>query len=147
MGQLLDYVKIAPGAITALVGLNNYSDDCSISSNLRRLLEVVVSKINGCSYCIEVHNRQALDLGESKERVEALDQWRDSELFSSAEKAAFEWASNVTTLESTDDRDRFFAVLKNHYSEKEIVDLTFVVLSMNAWNRIAISFRHEAENA
>ena len=145
MTMLLDYPEIAPGAIRALSGLNAYSDQCSISPKLRRLLEIVVSHINGCSYCIVVHKRQATALGETLERLQALEQWSASALFTSAEKLAFEWATNVTLLNSTEARDGIFETLKPHYSEKEIIDLTFIVLSMNAWNRIAISFRHEAD--
>ena len=145
MTLLLDYTKIAPEAIKALIGLNTYSEQSSISPNLRRLLEVIVSNINGCSYCIETHKQQAFDLGETVERLQALDQWQSSDLFTDKEKSAFDWATNVTLLESDKKRDEFFSVLEKHYSEKEIVDLTFIILTMNAWNRIAISFRHEAE--
>lgn len=145
MALLLDYPAVAPGAIRALTGLNKYSDQSSISPVFRRLLEILVSKLNGCSYCIEVHKRQAVELGENPERINALGRWSDSDLFSIEEKTAFEWATYVTRLESPEARDRIFGALEKHYSETQIVDLTFIVLSMNAWNRIAISFRHEAD--
>lgn len=144
MGLLLKYWDVAPDTISALSGLNAYSDQCSISQNLRRLVEILVSKINGCSYCIMVHEKQAVELGESAERLKALENWSAGDLFTIEEKAAFEWAEYVTRLDSGDVREKAFKSLEKHYSEKEIVDLTFVALSMNAWNRIAISFRHEA---
>ena len=145
MDMLLDYPRIAPGTIRALSGLNAYSDQCSIPQALRRLLEVLVSEMNGCSYCIQVHRRQAVELGEDEARLNALSDWRGSDLFSGAERAALEWAEYVTSLESLEARERLFAALQGHYTEKETVDLTFVVPSMNAWNRIGVSFRHEAE--
>lgn len=147
MQKLLEYEKVAPDAIRALVGLNTYSDQCSIAPVFRRVLETLVSKINGCSYCIAVHSRQALSLGETQQRLDALDRWSDSDLFSDAEKVALEWASYVTRLDSPDVRDRTFTALREHFSDRQIVDLTFIVLSMNAWNRIGVSFRHEAEGA
>jgi len=148
MSMLLDYTNVAPEAVGALVQLNNYSDKCSISPLLRRLVETVVSQINGCGYCIHVHKQQALELGENQQRLAALENWEDSSEFSELEKAAFAWATNATklnsTLNSADERDRLFPQLKMHFTDQQIVDLTFIVSAMNAWNRMAISFRHEA---
>jgi AhpD family alkylhydroperoxidase len=135
-----DYRTVAPGAVQALAGLNAYSDGCSISPVLRRLLEVLVSSVNGCTYCIRTHQKQALQLGESADRLEALPEWRQSSLFSPAENAAFAWAGSLTTISETGAPANLYQDLEDHFSDTEIVDLTFVVLAMNAWNRLAIAF-------
>ncbi|NKB52786.1 MAG: carboxymuconolactone decarboxylase family protein [Rhizobiaceae bacterium] len=140
----MEYRTVAPGAVEALTGLNRYSDTCSISQRLRRLIEVLVSQINGCTYCIDVHSKQSILLGEPQERIDALAQWQAATLFSVAEIAAFAWAESVTNINMGDESDARFEKLKDHFSEVEIVDLTFIVLSMNAWNRLAISFGREA---
>ncbi len=144
MALRLEYRDVAPDAVRALAGLNTYSDSCAVPQGLRRLVEVLVSRFNGCSYCIAVHERQARGLGESPKRLAALPNWRAVEAFSEAEKAAFAWAEAVTDISRSDGLDGLYRDLSAHYAEAEIVDLTFVVLSMNAWNRLAIAFGREA---
>lgn len=142
----LEYRTLAPQAISALAGLNTYSDSCSVAPAFRRLLEVLVSRINHCSYCQQTHERQYLVLGESAFRLDELSHWLDSDAFSIAEKAAFAWAESVTRISTEGAPDELYQALQAHYTELEIVDLTFIVLAMNAWNRLAISFAREADN-
>ncbi len=142
----LEYRDVAPNAVHALAGLNNYSDKCSIPQNLRRLLEVHVSTINGCSYCIDIHRSQALKLGETPQRLEAISHWREATVYSAAERAAFAWAEAVTEISTLGAPQQLYDQLGKHFSDVEMVDMTFVVLSMNAWNRLAISFGREAPN-
>ncbi|WP_282605746.1 carboxymuconolactone decarboxylase family protein [Pelagibius sp. Alg239-R121] len=140
----IEYRTVAPGAVRALAGLNGYSDHCSLSPAMRRLLEILVSRINGCSYCIETHKQQALDLDVAGTRIEALKNWQESAEFSSAEKAAFAWAESVTNISTSGAPDELYQNLQQHFSEAEMIDITFVVLAMNAWNRLAIAFGREA---
>lgn len=140
----IDYRTVAPDAVAALAGLNDYSSRCSIAPGLRRLIEVRTSQINGCAYCVQVHRRQALGLGESEERLDAVGAWRESELFSDAERAALAWTEDVTLIAESGASDGCYEALTACFTETEIVDLTFIVLAMNAWNRLAVSFRREA---
>ncbi|MCP4319608.1 MAG: carboxymuconolactone decarboxylase family protein [Hyphomicrobiales bacterium] len=139
----LEYRTVAPQAVEALSGLNSYSDGGCVPQTLRRLLEVVVSDINGCSYCRHTHRRQALALGVSSDRLDTLENWSSSRHFSDAEKAAFAWATSLTTVSVSGAPDNLYRDLERHFSEAEIVDLTFIVLAMNAWNRLAIAFGRE----
>lgn len=141
----VDYRIVAPDAVNALAGLNHYSDQCSISPMLRRLIEILVSQINGCTYCIGVHTRQSLELGEDPVRISSVVNWRVADMFSARETAAFAWSEAITEVSTSGVPDHLYIELQSHFSEIEIVDLTFVVLSMNAWNRLAISFKREAE--
>lgn len=143
----IEYWETAPDAVRALTGLNDYSDSCSIDPVLRRLLEVRTSQINGCSYCIQVHRRQAKQLGESAERLDALETWRAATLFSDRERAALAWTESVTLITHKNAPDHDYDPLRAFFSDGEIVDLTFIILAMNAWNRLAIAFRHEAPSA
>ena len=143
----IEYREVAPGMDAALSKLNHYSDRCSIEPRFRRLVEVLTSQINGCTYCIEVHRRQALALGESEERLAALADWASSDLFSDQERAAFAWVRSVTLIAEQGAPDRDYEPLKALFSDGEIVDLTFIILSMNAWNRLAISFDREVPPA
>jgi AhpD family alkylhydroperoxidase len=99
------------------------------------------SQINGCSYCVDLHSREARAAGEGQQRLDCLPVWRETELYDERERAALAWAESVTLVSQTGVPDDVFEELQRHFSEKEIVDLTFIVASMNAWNRMAISFR------
>ena len=92
------YAKVAPGAAQAMYAANSYFDGCSIPQLLRRLVELRVSQINGCSYCIWLHSRQIKELGETGERLAAIEHWRAALCLNDAEKAALEWAEFVTRI-------------------------------------------------
>lgn len=145
MGARVEYRETNPGAVEALLGLNAYSDSCSIAPRLRRLVEVLVSRINGCFYCIDVHTQQAIALGETQARVEALASWRESDLFTDEERAVFRWAERVTLVAEGGVPPDRLAALSQYFSDPKIVDLTFIVLAMNAWNRLAIAFEREQD--
>jgi AhpD family alkylhydroperoxidase len=144
MSLRLEYRDIAPGAVRALAGLNAYSERSSIPQRLRRLIETRVSQINGCSYCVATHWQQCLDLGEEAARMESLATWRNSLRFTEAERAALAWAESITLIAERRAPDPEYAQIQAHFSDVETIDVTFVALSMNAWNRLAIAFGREA---
>ncbi len=144
MAIRLEYRDIAPQAVQALAGVNAYVDGSSLQPLLRRLIEVRTSQINGCAYCVRVHTRQALALGETQERIDALAGWQVSDLFESGERAALGWTEAVTKITEGDTTDGKFASLRMHVDDREIVDLTWAISTMNAWNRIAVAFQREA---
>lgn len=147
MALRLEYRDVAPEAVKALAGLNAYSAACSIPQCLRRLIEIRVSQVNGCSYCIAMHHRQCLVLGESVERLDDLERWRESTLFMPAERAALAWVESITLISERGAPEAEYTELQDWFTEVQIVDITFVALSMNAWNRLAITFGREAEGA
>ena len=138
------YAKVAPGAISGMYAANRYFDDSSIPQLLRRQVELRVSQINGCSYCIWLHARQLRELGETEDRIAAVENWRSADCFSDAETGALQWAELVTRIADGPPSDRAFAELSQRYDDRQIVDLTAIIANMNALNRMAISFRLEA---
>lgn len=140
----MDYWKTAPEAVAAMREVNAYLDTASCDQKLRFLLEVRVSQINGCTYCIARHKQQALSLGEDPQRLAALAHWRTSGQFTQRERAALRWAEEVTRIVESRASDEAYQALRNHFDDREIVDLTLVATSMNAWNRLAIAFGREA---
>lgn len=139
----LDYGKVSPGAVKGMYGTNTYLDDAPVDQVLRRLVELRVSQINGCRYCIWLHARQARDLGETDARIEAVADWRDAGCFTDTERAAFAWTESVTRIADGVPPDDEFESLGKYFDDRQIVDLTAVVANMNALNRVAISFRLE----
>lgn len=136
----VDYGKAAPDAATAMYATNGYLDGCSIDQGLRRLVELRVSQINGCNYCIWLHARQARDLGESEDRIACMADWRAADCYSAAEQAAFAWTESVTRIAEGTPPDDRFAALREDFDDRQIVDLTVTVANMNALNRLGISF-------
>lgn len=141
------YAKVAPGAVQGMYAANSYFDGASVSQVLRRQVELRVSQINGCSYCIWLHSRQLRELGDSDERIAGLNQWPSAACFNDAEKAALSWAELVTRIADAAPSDDAFADLRKHFDDRQIVDLTAIAANMNALNRMAISFRLEAPAA
>ena len=101
-----------------------------------------MSQINGCVFCVDLHAEQARAAGETQQRLDCLAVWRECEFFAKDERAALAWAEAVTLLAETNAPDDLYQSLTEHFSEQQIVDLTFIVSLMNAWNRMAVSFRH-----
>jgi len=135
------YLKTAPEAVKAFSAGANYLDTSSIEPKLRRLVDLRVSQINGCAYCVDLHSRQLRDLGETEQRIDCLVAWREVPFYDERERAALEWAEAVTRIEDTHAPDSVYEYVAEQFPEKEIVDLTFVIANMNFWNRIAIGFR------
>ena len=137
----LNYKQAAPDGIKALSGLSAYGAK-ALEPRLRALIELRVSQINGCAFCLDAHSHEARAAGEAQQRLDVLSAWRDTSFFSEKEQAALAWVEAVTRLGHEIENDKVFDDLRAHFNEKEIVDLTLVVVTMNAWNRISISFHN-----
>ena len=119
----------------------------AIDDKLRALVELRVSQINGCVYCLDLHARQAREAGELQQRLDCLAAWREYALFDERERAAFAWAEAVTHISETHAPDHLYNQLGKYFSDAEIVDLTAIIAFMNTWNRLSISFRDQPELA
>jgi AhpD family alkylhydroperoxidase len=136
------YYQVAPGALEALSATRPYIEASGLDPRLRALIELRVSQINGCAYCVDLHSREARQAGEAQQRLDCLPVWRETSFFDDRERAALAWAESVTLVAQTGVPDAVYEEARNHFSEKDLVDLTLIVAVTNAWNRMAISFRH-----
>ncbi len=141
MEPRIDYQKYALDAQHAMYALEKYIATCGLDHKLIHLLKMRASQINGCAFCIDMHSKDARALGETEQRLYALDAWRETPFYTDRERAALEWTESLTLVSQTHVPDEVFETVKKHFSEKEIVDLTFLITTINAWNRIAISAR------
>ena len=137
----LNYYQIAPEPINKLAAVSKQLEGASIEIKLRLLIEIRVSQINGCVYCVELHSRQARQAGETQRRLDTLPVWEESPFFEERERAALAWAEALTLVSETHAPDDLYARLKAYFTEEEIVDLSLIISLMNTWNRIAIAFR------
>jgi AhpD family alkylhydroperoxidase len=141
MKTRLNYYGAAPDAIKAVMALENYVVGSGLEHSLIHLVKTRASQINGCAFCIHMHTREARAEGETEERLYLLDAWRESPLYTARERAALAWTEAVTLVAETHVPDDVYEEARGQFNDKELVDLTVLVGAINAWNRLAISFR------
>ncbi|MGB7281118.1 MAG: carboxymuconolactone decarboxylase family protein [Candidatus Acidiferrum sp.] len=141
MEPRIDARKYAPEAQKAMFALEQYIAGCGLEPTLVHLLKMRASQINGCAYCIDMHSKDARALGETEQRLYELDAWRETPFYSDRERAALSWIEAVTLVSQSHVPDSVYEEVRKYFSEKEIVDLTFVATTINAWNRLAIAVR------
>jgi AhpD family alkylhydroperoxidase len=135
------YTRVAPEGIHALVGLETYVKNCGLEPELLELVKLRASQLNGCAYCIDMHTRDARARGESEQRLFELSVWKETPFYSERERAALAWTEAVTLVSGSHVPDAVYALARQHFEEKELVNLTMAVIAINSWNRLAISFR------
>lgn len=141
MEQRIDYRQVAPGALGAMFGLERYVRESGLEHSLLELVKLRASQINGCAYCVDMHTKDARAAGESEQRLYAVSVWREAPFFSERERAALAWTEALTLVSERGVPDDLYAEVREHFSERELVDLTLAVVAINGWNRLAISFR------
>jgi AhpD family alkylhydroperoxidase len=141
--QRFDYVKTAPGAYHALLGLEKYLRESGLEESLLHLIKLRASQINGCAYCIDMHWKDAKAVGEPDQKLYELNAWEECPFYTDRERAALAWTEAVTQVAESWVPDELYERVRQHFSEKEIADLTLAIATINAWNRLAISARTE----
>lgn len=141
MTQRLNYYQVAPDAVNPLLALEERFKNGPLSHTVIELVKTRASQINGCAYCLHMHTSDALKEGERPERLFLLDAWRESVMYTPQERAALAWTEALTKVADTGAPDEDYDGLKDHFSPEEMVELTFLIATINAWNRIAIGFR------
>jgi AhpD family alkylhydroperoxidase len=141
MQSRLDAIKASPGAYKAMAGLQAYVDQTSLEKSLLELVKIRSSQINGCAFCLVMHTNDARKQGETDERMHLLNAWREAPVFTDRERAALGWVETVTLITNGHVPDDVYEEARRHFSEKELVDLTAAIVTINAWNRLAIAFR------
>ncbi len=144
MKPRMNHQAASPGAVQALLGLERHLHACGLEEKLLHLVKLRVSQMNGCAYCIDMHWKDLRAAGEGEQRLYELDAWRETPFYTDRERAALAWAEGVTRVTHGHVPDALYEEARRHFSEKELVDLTLLVVTINAWNRFAIAFRAPA---
>ncbi|HMF65195.1 MAG TPA: carboxymuconolactone decarboxylase family protein [Edaphobacter sp.] len=132
--------KIAPAGYKNLLLMEQYLSSCGLGG-LLHLIKLRVSQINGCAFCLDMHWKDLRASGEDEQRLYSLDAWRESPYYSERERAALAWAEALTLITNGHVPDAVYEQMQPHFNEKELADLTYAVITINAWNRLAISSR------
>ncbi len=147
MKNRLDYYKESPQGVKALGEVYNYVMSSGLEKELIELVFLRVSQINNCAFCLDMHTNSLLKMGVSTQKLALLQAWHEAgDMFSSKEKAALSWSESVTNVAQTAVPDFEFENIKKVFNDKEIADLTIAIGLMNAYNRLAISFRNIPES-
>lgn len=141
MEPQIDYREPVPGGPKSQGAVDRGVHDCGLEGSLPEHARLRAAQINGCAYRIDMHTRDARAAGEKEQRLYALAAWREAPFYSPRERAALAWAEAVTRVSQTHVADEAYREARDHFSEKELVDLTMAVVVINRWNRPAISFR------
>ncbi|MEX3942373.1 carboxymuconolactone decarboxylase family protein [Paraburkholderia sp. BR10937] len=141
MQARLDFYKANPEGTKAMIALEERASKSSIEKPLAELVRLRASQINGCAYCVDMHTADARKGGETDRRLATVSVWRETPFFTERERAALEWTESVTLLAQTHVPDEVWERVKPHFSDQEIADLTLLIIAINGWNRIAVTFR------
>jgi AhpD family alkylhydroperoxidase len=141
MTQRLNYAQQSPELFKKFMEFSMALRSSVIDEKLQALVEIRASQINGCGFCLDMHVKQAKIHGETELRLYHVAIWRESNLFVPRERAALAWTEALTNLPEGGIPDEIYERVRGQLSEKEISDLTFVVMAINAWNRVNVGFK------
>jgi len=137
--QRVDYYNVAPEALKIMMEMEKYTKTTGIDRNLRELIKIRASQINGCAYCLNMHSADARKIGETEKRIYCISAWRECTFYTDAEKVALELTEYVTLIPTKRVPDELYQRVREHFDEKQYVDLILIINQINSWNRISIS--------
>ncbi|HZP06008.1 MAG TPA: carboxymuconolactone decarboxylase family protein [Terracidiphilus sp.] len=135
------FQEVVPEFYTGMTAIKHALQKSGIEPEIRELIKIRASQINGCAYCVQFHLNDARKISVPAEKLDLLAAWRESGVFSPREMAALEWTERVTLLAQQPIDDEAFARVQQHFSERDLTLLTVAISQINAWNRIAAPFR------
>jgi AhpD family alkylhydroperoxidase len=136
-----DFQKAVPEFATAMAGITVALKKSGIEPDIRELIKIRASQINGCAFCIQFHLNDARRLGIPAEKLDLLAAWREAGIYSEREAAALDWTERVTLLAAHPIDDATYDRVKAHFPGDQIAVLTVAISQINAWNRVAATFR------
>jgi AhpD family alkylhydroperoxidase len=137
----VDYYTAAPPAMRGMAALERAVHDGPLEPLLLELVKMRASQLNGCAHCLDMHSKDARALGESEQRLHLLAAWREAPCYSARERAALAWCESLTRIGDTGAPEDDYAPLIEVFSEEEIALLTFAIVAINGWNRLAVGLR------
>ena len=143
MSERINYAKVTPEGYRAMSWLERYVRGSGLEPSLLELVKLRASQINGCAYCIDMHWKDARARGESEQRLYGLMAWRESPYYTERERAALAWTEAVTLIADSHVPDELYEQVRQSFNETELANLTFALVAINGWNRLAISLRTE----
>jgi AhpD family alkylhydroperoxidase len=139
----VDYHKVLPGGMRAMAELERAVHSATLEPELLELVRIRSSQVNGCTYCLAMHNRDARARGEHQTRLDTVAAWREAPYYSPRERAALAWCEALTELPRAGAPDDVYAAVEAEFAQEEIAALTFAIVAINGWNRLAVGLRSD----
>ena len=139
MNKRIKLSEVSPEAYEAMIGLESYIAKSGLDKKLYELIKTRTSQLNGCAYCINMHTRDAMKLGETPQRLFLLDAWRETELYSERERAVLALTEEMTLIAGRHVSDDVYNEAAKHLTDKELAAVIMSVVAINGWNRISIT--------
>jgi AhpD family alkylhydroperoxidase len=139
MEQRMVLNEVNPAAYAAMTGLEKFLAGSSLDKTLKELVKIRASQINGCAFCLHMHASDARRNGETEIRIYTLNAWRETPYFTPAERAALALTEAVTLVAGNHVPDDVYAAAAEHFDQKQLSELLMAIVTINAWNRIAIT--------
>jgi AhpD family alkylhydroperoxidase len=140
MQKRFNFKEVAPNALKAMVGLEVYISQSSISKTNKELIKIRASQINGCAYCINIHTQDAIKNGETNQRIFLLNAWREADgIFTEEEKIVLAITEEITLIHKSGLSDETYTNALQFFSEAQIADIISAIITINLWNRLVLS--------
>lgn len=140
MQKRFNLKEVAPNALKAMIGLETYLSQCSISKTTKELIKIRASQINGCAFCINIHTQDAIKNGETNQRIFLLNAWKEVEgIFTDEEKVVLAITEEITLIHQNGLSDKTYTNALQFFSETQIAEIIIAVTTINLWNRIVLS--------
>ena len=139
MEPRMNYAQIDPDVRNAMMHLERYVRQSGLDPKMLELVKIRASQINGCAFCIDMHTIDARAAGETEQRLYLLNAWRESPFYSDAERAALELTETLTQISTHHVSDELYARVREHFSEKQYIQLVMAINTINSWNRLSIA--------
>ncbi|MDN5202266.1 carboxymuconolactone decarboxylase family protein [Fulvivirgaceae bacterium BMA10] len=144
--ERITFQELPDGLIANMMKVENYINNAEIDMKLLELIRYRVSQINGCAYCLDMHHKEAIHIGETELRLHSLAAWREAPFYSEKEKAVLAYAEAVTQIAGNDIGEDIFTTLTKFFSKAEIANLTLAISHINSWTRLGKCFRFTPGN-
>jgi AhpD family alkylhydroperoxidase len=141
MEQRIGFTDVTKGLFDGLFKTEMYLKKSGLDPKLQELIKTRVSQINGCAYCLDMHWKDAIAIGETEQRLYSLPAWKETPYYSDAERAVLAYSEAVTKIPQQDVSDEVYSELSKHFNKAQIADITMAIASINSWNRLNIAFR------
>ena len=141
MEQRIAFTDASKGLFDGLFKTGMYLNKSGLDHKLQELIKYRVSQINGCAYCLDMHHKDAIALGENEQRLYSLPAWKECPYYSDKERAALAYAEAITNMPQEDVTDATYETLTQYFNKAEIADLTMAIALINTWNRLNKAWR------
>lgn len=141
MEQRIAFTDANKGLLDGLFTTGMYLHKSGLNLKLQELIKMRASQINGCAYCLDMHWKDAIKLGETAQRLYSLPAWKECPYYTDAERAALAYTEAVTKIPQQDVSDDVYNELGKHFDKAQIADITMAIIAINSWNRLNIAFR------